>query len=91
MALYLVDQASVGCYSVSIKFGRTVKITSLKNENFGLITAGATPTEVSAPFQIINMKTLLIDHTPFQSAKLTIAENKLHHIIEESYDTLLCL
>ncbi len=54
MALYLVDQASVGCYSVSIKFGRTVKITSLKNENFGLITAGATPTEVSAPFQIIN-------------------------------------
>lgn len=53
MALYLVDQASVGCYSVSIKFGRTVKITSLKNENFTVYTMDATPENVSAPFDTI--------------------------------------
>ena len=54
MALYLVDQASVGCYLVSIKFGRTIKISSLKNENFGLVVAGATPTQISTPFEAIN-------------------------------------
>ena len=54
MALYLVDQASVGCYSVSIKFGRTVKITSLKNENFTVYTMDATPQYVSAPFDTIS-------------------------------------
>lgn len=54
MALYLIDQATVGCYSVAIKFGRTVKISSLKNENFKVVVAGATPTQVTAPFETIN-------------------------------------
>lgn len=54
MALYLVDQASVGCYSVSIKFGRTVKISSLKNENFKLFKVAATPVQISTPFENIN-------------------------------------
>ena len=54
MALYLVDQASVGCYLVSIKFGRTIKISSLNNENFKLYKDTATPTLVSAPFVLID-------------------------------------
>ena len=54
MGLYLIDQATVGCYSVSIKFGRTVKISSLKNENFVLSTAAATPVQITAPFEVIN-------------------------------------
>ncbi len=54
MALFLVDQAKVGLYSVSIKFGRTIKISSLKNENFKVYRDAATPTQVTAPFEIIN-------------------------------------
>lgn len=54
MALFLIDQAQVNVYSVSIKFGRTVKITSLKNENFKVYTDEATPTQVSAPFTAID-------------------------------------
>lgn len=54
MGLFLVDQATVGCYSVSIKFGRTVKISSLKNENFVLYKAIATPVLVTTPFETIN-------------------------------------
>jgi hypothetical protein len=54
VALYLIDQATVGCYSVAIKFGRTIKISSLKNENFKLVLAGATPTQISTPFETIN-------------------------------------
>lgn len=54
MALFLIDQAKVNAYSASIKFGRTVKISSLKNENFKVYTDAATPAQVSAPFEIIN-------------------------------------
>ena len=54
MALFLIDQAKVNAYSASIKFGRTVKISSLKNENFKVYTDAATPAQVTAPFEIIN-------------------------------------
>jgi len=54
MALFLIDQAKVGVYSVSIKFGRTVKISSLKNENFKVYISAATPVSISSPFQLIN-------------------------------------
>ena len=52
--MFLIDQANVGCYTVSIKFGRTIKISSLKNENFSLYTSAATPVQISAPFNTIN-------------------------------------
>lgn len=54
MALFLIDQAKVNAYSASIKFGRTIKISSLKNENFKVYTDAATPAQVTAPFEIIN-------------------------------------
>lgn len=54
MALFLIDQAQVSIYSVSIKFGRTIKISSLKNENFKVYTDAATPVQVMAPFAVIN-------------------------------------
>jgi hypothetical protein len=54
VALFLIDQAKVNAYSASIKFGRTVKISSLKNENFKVYTDAATPAQVTAPFEIIN-------------------------------------
>lgn len=54
MGLFLIDQATVGCYMVSIKFGRTIKISSLKNENFTLATSAATPVQISTPFEAIN-------------------------------------
>jgi hypothetical protein len=54
VALFLIDQAQVNIYSVSIKFGRTIKISSLKNENFKLYKDTATPTLVAAPFVLID-------------------------------------
>ena len=54
MALFLIDQAKVNTYSVSIKFGRTVKISSLQNRHFKVYTDSATPVAVVAPFNIIN-------------------------------------
>jgi hypothetical protein len=54
VALFLIDQAQVNIYSVSIKFGRTIKISSLNNENFKLYKDTATPTLVSAPFVLID-------------------------------------
>jgi hypothetical protein len=54
VALFLIDQAKVSAYSASIKFGRTIKISSLKNENFKVYTDAATPAQVTAPFEIIN-------------------------------------
>lgn len=54
MPSYLIDQAKVSYYSVSIKFGRTIKISSLKNENFKLYKNSATPELINSPFQVIN-------------------------------------
>ena len=54
MALNLLDYAQVDINTVVIKFGRTIKISSLKNENFIVQTTAATPTVVNNPFMPIN-------------------------------------
>lgn len=54
MALNLLDYAQVDANTVVIKFGRTIKIASLKNENFIVQTTAATPSAVNNPFLPIN-------------------------------------
>lgn len=54
MALNLLDYAQVNINTVIIKFGRTVKISSLNNDNFVVQTTDATPTVVVSPFLPIN-------------------------------------
>ena len=54
MALYLIEHASVDSEVVIIKFGRTVKISSLINPNFTVETTDATPVVVESPFVPIN-------------------------------------
>ena len=54
MALYLIEHATVDSEAVVIKFGRTVKISSLINPNFLVETTGATPVQVVSPFLPIN-------------------------------------
>lgn len=57
MALYLIDNATVTVNTVNIKFGRTIKISSLVNSNFTVETDAATPVAVSSPFRSINTLT----------------------------------
>lgn len=57
MALYLIDNATVSINTVTIKFGRTIKISSLVDENFIVQTNEATPTVVSNPFKDIQTLT----------------------------------
>lgn len=57
MALYLIDNAAVSINTVNIKFGRTIKISSLVNANFTVQTDTATPTNVTSPFRAINTLT----------------------------------
>lgn len=57
MTLYLIDNATVTVNTVNIKFGRTVKISSLLNANFVVTTDEATPVTVSSPFRQINTLT----------------------------------
>lgn len=54
MSLYLIDNATVTTNTVILKFGRTVKISSLLNKNFIVETEAATPVQVSNPFKIID-------------------------------------
>jgi hypothetical protein len=54
VALYLIESASVDADVVVIKFGRTVKISSLINANFTVQTTHATPVVVASPFTAIN-------------------------------------
>lgn len=54
MALYLIESASVDADVVVIKFGRTVKISSIINPNFTVETTDATPLQVASPFAPIN-------------------------------------
>lgn len=54
MALYLIESASVDADVVVIKFGRTVKISSIINSNFTVETTHATPLQVQSPFAPIN-------------------------------------
>lgn len=54
MALYLIDNATVTVNTVNIKFGRTVKISSLLDANFAVYTDAATPVQLTSPFKSIN-------------------------------------
>ncbi len=54
MALNLIDYANVTLNTVAIRFGRTIKISSLVNDNFIVQTNEATPTVISSPFETIN-------------------------------------
>lgn len=54
MALYLIESASVDADVVVIKFGRTVKISSIINPNFVVESTDATPVPVVSPFTPIN-------------------------------------
>lgn len=53
MSLYLIDSTKVTEDIVIIKFGRTVKISSLINSNFIVQTNDATPSVVANPFKTI--------------------------------------
>jgi hypothetical protein len=59
LSLYLIDNATVTANTVIIKFGRTVKISSLLNQNFIVETDSATPSAVTNPFKTIES---LIDY-----------------------------
>ena len=54
MALSLIQNAAVGLGTVSIKFGRTIKITSLTNANIIVQTTAATPVVLNTPFKPID-------------------------------------
>lgn len=54
MALYLIDNATITRDTVIVKFGRTVKISSLINTNFTVFTDEATPQQVVSPFKTID-------------------------------------
>ena len=54
MPLNLIDYASVGPDKVKLKFGRTIKISSMTDDKFIVQTSAATPTLVSKPFKAIN-------------------------------------
>ena len=58
MSLPLIDSVvAIDVNMVVIKFGKTIKISSLKNENFIVQTNSATPSVVSNPFA--NIQTLV--------------------------------
>lgn len=54
MALNLLDYAQVDLNNIAIKFGRTIKISSLVNQNFVVQSNEATPVVVANPFKTIN-------------------------------------
>lgn len=54
MTLPLIEYAIVDNYMVVVRFGKTIKISSLKNENFIVQTNTATPSTVASPFFPIN-------------------------------------
>lgn len=54
MASYLIQNAVVGLGTVSVKFGRTIKISSIKAANIIVQTTAATPVVISSPFKAID-------------------------------------
>lgn len=81
MPLNLIDYASVGVDKVKIKFGRTIKISSITNDKFIVQTSDATPTLVSNPFKEINS---LADYNTI-SRTLTLYWNKVLTSGQEYY------
>jgi len=73
LSLYLIDNATVTVNTVTIKFGRTIKISSLVNQNFKVFTDQATPVEVTSAFKTINS---LTDYNQI-SRTLTLYWNKV--------------
>ena len=73
MALYLIDNATVTVNTVIIKFGRTLKISSLVNSSFIVQTNTATPSVVSNPFKAIDT---LVDYNQI-SRTLTLYWKKI--------------
>ena len=73
MALYLIDNAIVNNDTVIIKFGRTIKISSLVNDCFVVATDAATPQIVPSPFKDIES---LIDYNQI-SRTLTLYWKKI--------------
>ena len=73
MALNLLDYASVGVDKVKIKFGRTIKVSSITNAKFIVQTTDATPSAVTDPFKTINT---LSDYNTI-SRTLTLYWNKV--------------
>lgn len=73
MSLYLIDSATVTVNTVNVKFGRTIKISSLIDENFAVETSSATPVAVSNPFRDIQT---LTDYNQI-SRTLTLYWNKV--------------
>lgn len=57
MALYLIENATITSDTVTIKFGRTIKISSLVNSKFPVFTTAATPQQVTSPFKTIEALT----------------------------------
>jgi len=52
VALNLIDNCTISANSVVIKFGRTIPISSLLDENFELYIDSGTPSQVSSPLEI---------------------------------------
>lgn len=82
MALYLIEKATVERDIVVIKFGRTIKISSLLNENFIVQTTDATPVTVLNPFKTINTITDYnqISRTLKLTWNTTLQSNKDYYI-----------
>jgi hypothetical protein len=73
VALNLLDYAQVNTNTVIIKFGRTIKISSLNNDNFVVQTSDATPEIVANPFLPINT---IVDYNQI-SRTLTLYWNQI--------------
>lgn len=54
MAINLIQTAAVGLGTISIKFGRTIKISSITKENIIVQTTSATPSTLNKPFKDID-------------------------------------
>jgi hypothetical protein len=54
VALNLIDNCTISVNNVVLKFGRTIPISSLLDENFELYVDSATPEKISSPFRDIS-------------------------------------
>lgn len=57
MSLSLIDSATVTVNTVIIKFGKTVKVSSILDSNFKVFTDSVSPVEVVSPFKGIDTLT----------------------------------
>jgi hypothetical protein len=57
LAFNLIEYSEVSVDYVRIKFGRTIKVSSIVDSNFKVFTNSSTPVEVVSPFRDINVLT----------------------------------